>query len=173
MADIPSLEVLFRGTFFESAPLYAAASKVKLPYEDLKTTMLYRGSLTDETRTVEQIADYHILSEAEIQDPEKLTSITKDLATEAGHFVDGLVRLENGKLREGGDVRNTTALRVTDVFEHADGRRNLNFIFVDSRNQAWNPADPFKILAGWIAYRFYFACARIRAEYKDSTTKSY
>lgn len=167
-----ALDKLFRETFLASAPLYSAASKVKLPYEDLKTTTLYRGSLTDEMRTVEQIADYQILNEDEIQDPAKLAEVTKDLATRAGHCVDGLIRMENGKQRDGGDVRNTGATRVVDIFEHSDGRRNLNVIFVNSTSEPWNPANPFHTIQGWIAYRFYFACARIRQEYKHATTKS-
>lgn len=168
-----ALDKLFRETFLASAPLYSAASKVKLPYEDLKTTTtLYRGSLTDEVRTVEQIADYQILNEVAIQDSAKLVEVTKDLATRAGHFVDGLIRMENGKQRDGGDVRNTGATRVVDIFEHTDGRRNLNFILVNSASEPWNPANPFKTIQGWIAYRFYFACARIRQEYKHATTKS-
>lgn len=168
MVDTPSLEALFRKTFLESAALYSVASKVKLPYEDLKTTMLYRGSLTDETRTVEQIADYRTLDHIEIQNSEKHAEITKKLAADAGALVDGMIRLENGKRRDGGDVRDTNQLRVVDVFEHTDGRRNLNFMCVESPNPS--VVDPAHLIAGWIAYRFYFACARIRQKYEHSTT---
>ena len=168
ISDVSALEALFRRTFLESAPLYSAASKVKLPFEDLKTTMLYRGSLTEETRTVEQIADYRTLDHKEIQDSEKQIEITKKLATNTNILVDGLIRLENGKRRDGGDVRDTNQLRVVDVFEHVDGRRNLNFMCVESPNPS--VVDPAHLIAGWIAYRFYFACARIRQKYEHSTT---
>lgn len=161
------MEKLFRETFLASAPLYSAASKIKLPYEDLKTTTtLYRGSLTDEMRTVEQICNFKNYKDA--HDTEDLKNITRNLATEAGHLVDGLIRMEHGKNRDGGDLHNTQATRVIDVFEHADGRPNLNFMYVTNTPTM----DPGATLVGWIAYRFYFACARIRQEYKHATTKS-
>jgi hypothetical protein len=163
------LDDLFRTAFVKAAPLYRNSFKIKLPYEDLKTTTtLYRGSLHEETRTVESISDYEMLRDPE--DTEEVIQLTEKLATEAGILVDGLIRLENGKLRDGADVRDVTAVYVTDVFEHTDGRRNLNFLFVDALKNGWNPADPFGIKKGWIAYRFYFACARIRQKYEYSTT---
>ena len=164
-SDIAELDQLFRTTFLESAPLYRLAYKVKLPFEDLKsTTTLYRGSLTEETRTVEQISDYQILNHEQISDLNKVTEITKELANKAGVFIDGLIRLENGKRRDGVDVRDTRATYVTEIFEHADGRRNLNFMLVTN-----NPVmDPAALTSGWIAYRFYFAVARLKPEYKPS-----
>jgi len=169
ISDVSALEALFRRTFLESAPLYSAASKIKLPYEDLKSTVtLYHGSLHDEARTVEQIADYRTLDHKEINDIDKGIELVKELAMGAGACVDGLIRLENCKHRDGADVRDTTQLRVIDIFEHTDGRRNLNFILQTSPGPS--VVDPADRIAGWIAYRFYFACARIRQKYEHSTT---
>ena len=151
-------EQIFHDCFLENAPLYRNCKKVKLPYEDLKTTAtLYHGSLKDEMRTVEQIADYRLLKNPE--DPKELASLTRELACHAGILVDGLIRMENGRKRDGSDVLNVSNTAVINVFEHFDGRRNLNFMVVDGRRI--HSTDPANILTGWIAYRFYFAVAKV------------
>lgn len=159
------LENLFRTEFIKAAPLYQASSKLKLPHEDLKkTTTLYRGSTHDVVRTVEEIADFEI-PKGEFTPEFVRTSIAR-MATEAAHVVDGLIRLENVRSHRDHDPRNTTDMKVVDIFDHADGRRNLQVIMVNSSE--WNPADPFKSIPGWVAYRFYFTCAVISSEYKNS-----
>ena len=157
------LEELFRTEFLKAAPLYAEAKKVRLPYEDKKQiTSLYRGSLSEQVRTVEEIADYHLFKD-EPCTPHTIHEEFASLAKQAGHAIDGLIRIENGRRDPDHDVRSPH-IRVTDIFEHTDGRRNLQLIVNDA--PAWNPSDPFKQMPPWIAYRFYFAAANVRTEYK-------
>src|SRR6266481_5719235 len=128
-AFLGELENIFREEFLKAAPLYAAASKIKLPFEDAKkTTVLYRGSLREETRAVETVADYELLKAIHAAESAVIrgaSEATKRLASAAGTVVDGLIRLENVRSMKESDPRQTTNLRVTDIFEHADGRRNL------------------------------------------------
>jgi hypothetical protein len=161
------LEEVFKQTFLENAPLYVAAPKVRLPYEDIKkSTTLYRGSLSEQVRTVEEIADYHIFKEG-WPGNQKAAAKFIDMAREAAQCVEGLIRLENSRHDPDHDVRSPTT-RVIDIFEHKDGRRNFQPIAVDATKEAWNPADPFNQIHAWVAYRFYFAAANVRTEYKAS-----
>lgn len=163
LAFIAELENIFREEFLKAAPLYAAASKVKLPYEDIKgTTVLYRGSLSEQSRPVDSIADYELLKNPDTFSEDTQLAIGR-LATRAGNAIDGLIRLENVRSIKESDPRQTSNLRVTDIFEHEDGRRNLNIGFVKNSP---NLGDPIAINPGWIFYRFYFAAAAIVAEYK-------
>lgn len=159
---LAELESIFKDEFLKSAPLYSAANRVKMPVEDKRETLLYRGSLSEETRTVHNIADYELIKENTTQ--EDIRTAVKRLAASAGQVVDGLIRLENVTSIKESDPRQTTSLRVTDVFEHADGRRNLQIIL--TTNPAPSVSDPAYIIKGWIAYRFYFAAAAIRTEYQ-------
>lgn len=162
---VAELESIFRESFLKSAPLYQAAGKVKLPYEDIKgQTVLYRGSLREESRPVEKIADYKILEDTA---PSVVRNWVEILAEQAGHVVDGLIRLENVRTSWDHDPRNVSNLKVTDIFDHSDGRRNLDIGFVDASNEPWNPANPFKTIPAWIFYKFYFAAASIKQEYKN------
>jgi hypothetical protein len=157
------LESLFRTTFLQAAPLYQASGKFKLPYEDIKkVTTLHRGSLHEVVRTVEEIADYEI-AKGEFTNGFARSALAK-LATAAGTCVDGLIRLENVRSHRDHDPRNTMDMKVIDIFDHADGRRNLQIMSVTPKE--WNPADPFNQIPGWVAYRFYFACAVVSTEYK-------
>lgn len=160
---VAELESIFRESFLKSAPLYQAAGKIKLPYEDIKGhAILYRGSLREESRLVEKIADYRILSDM------AFAGLIQDnfaaLATEAAHVVDGLIRLENVQASIDRDPRNTTNLKVTDIFECADGRRNLDIGVVKNTPNIVEPDNP---VPGWIFYKFYFAAASIKQEYKN------
>lgn len=158
------LEAIFKEEFLTAAPLYSAATKVKLPVEDKRETLLYRGSLTEETRKVQSIADYELLKEA--HEPDDVRAALKRLAAIAGAVVDGLIRLENVNSIKESDPRQTTHLRITDIFEHADGHRNLQIIL--TTNAAPSVVDPAYLIKGWIAYRFYFSAAAIHTEYQKS-----
>ena len=170
---LAELEEVFKTTFLETAPLYAAAPKVKLPYEDIKkSTTLYRGSLAEQARPVEEIADYHIFKDAQGNNvgwPGNEAALDKfqEFAWNAAMLIEGLIRLENGRRDPDHDVRSS-AIRVIDIFEHSDGRRNFQPMAVDATKEAWNPADPFQRTPAWVAYRFYFAAANVRTEYKAS-----
>ena len=153
------LESIFREEFLKAAPLYSAASKVKLPYEDIRTfTKLYEGSLSEQSRPVELFADYRVAS-----DPAQFKDKIVDLATAVGHGVDAFIRLENVDSNQGGDPRDTTNLKVTDIFEHSDGRRNLQIGIMKVGPTLMSPAREEE---SWVFYRFYFAAASIKAEYK-------
>jgi hypothetical protein len=163
------LENIFRDEFLKAAPLYAAASKIKLPFEDAKkTTVLYRGSLNEEARTVESVADYELFKFEHTEDDVR-AAVTR-LASAAGILVDGLIRLENVRSIKESDPRQTANLRVTDIFDHVDGRRNLQIILRVSSGPS--VSDPSQTIAGWVAYRFYFAAATIKMEYKPSVPTS-
>jgi hypothetical protein len=163
--ELAGLESVFREAFLKEAPLYAAASKVKLPFEDITgTTILYQGALHEEARPVHKIADYKILQD---QEPSSVRNWIEILAEQAGHVVDGLIRLENVRSGRDGDPRNTSYLKVTDIFQCQDGRRNLEVGFVQASN-TWSPADPAALIPAWIFYKFYFAAASIKQEYKAS-----
>jgi len=162
MDFIEKLELTFKEGFLAATPsLYMAAKKVKLPIEDIKREVaLYRGSLHEEARQVELIADYKTALK-DFSEDWALETIA-DLGYEAGVLVEGLIRIENARNRDGRDPRNATNLVVTDIFSHEDGRRNLTINMVTNI-----PAmDPAGVVAGWVSYRFYFACAAIRQEYK-------
>jgi hypothetical protein len=169
-AFLGELEDIFRTEFLKAAPLYVAAGKIKLPFEDAKkTTVLYSGSLSEETRTVETIADYELLKTSSVTGPEmdrmrEAADAMRRLAGAAGAVVDGLIRLENVRTVNGADPRQTNNLRVTDIFEHADGRRNLQVISVNMPGSFVTGPGPEP--PGWVSYRFYFAAATIRMEYK-------
>lgn len=160
--DVKIYENLFKEEFLKNAPLYVAAKKVKLPIEDIKAeTLLYRGSLHEESRTVELISDYTTCP-GNFYD--WVFPAVKKLAAQAGIVVDGLIRKENSRTRTGNDPRQVQGLVVTDVFEHEDGRRNLQPVIAKNAPvQAHDPSED----QGWVAYRFYFACAAIRQEYKE------
>lgn len=163
--DVTQYEELFKDEFLKNAPLYTAASKVKLPYEDLKikATQLYRGSLNTEERTIEELADYRLIKETVTDDI--IRAYFVEMAADAGKCVDGLIRSENLKSLKESDFRQTTNLVVTNIFDHNDGRRNLQLML---QREPLGPSlqDPASIVQGWVAYRFYFACAAIRQEYK-------
>lgn len=160
------LETIFRDEFLKAAPLYSAARKIKLPYEDIKSsTVMYRGSLSEQTRTVESIADYHLFK-GENPTLDELNETVGKLASSAGNVVDGLIRIENVRNLKESDPRQTNSLCVTDIFEHADGRRNLQVMYVFSKGPT--VSDPAGIVQSWVAYRFYFAVAAIKQEYKAS-----
>ena len=165
--DVEYLEAVFKNEFLDNAPLYMASKKVQLGAEDLKPKVefvMYRGSLQEYGNTVDLLADYR---DCRTEYNEKwLLENTRELARNAGIAVDGLLRKENTKERDASDPRRTDNMLVIDIFEMKDGRKNLNFVVVNSVEQKWNPADPFNTIKGWIAYRFYFACAAIRQEYK-------
>jgi len=162
--DVEDYSRIFEEAFLQEANLYPQAKKIKLPYEDIKTsTLLYRGSLHEESRTVESIADYKIIHEP-FTEPWIIPAV-ENLATNAAALVDGLIRIENTRKRDGTDPRTIQNLVVTDVFEHSDGRRNFQLNVVQSPP---NVADPAAFIPGWVSYRFYFACAAIRQEYKAS-----
>jgi hypothetical protein len=159
------VEDLFRSEFLKAAPLYAAAKKINLPYEDKKQfTSLYRGSLSEQTRVVEEIADYHIFKD-EPYTPATICNQFARLAKEAGHAIEGLIRIENGEHDPDHDVRSPH-IRVIDIFEHSDGRRNLQLMRVNTPSPSLNGPDA--TIPPWIAYRFYFAAANVRTEYKKT-----
>src|ERR1700680_3929868 len=107
------LEESFRTEFLKSAPLYAAAPKIRLPYEDIKkSTTLYRGSLTEQVRTVEEIADYQIFKDERGNNTgwpgnQKAAAKFIAMAREAAQCVEGLIRLENGRHDPDHDVRSS------------------------------------------------------------------
>jgi len=157
-----NLELAFKESFLHAAPLYKAAKKFKLPIEDIKREVtLYRGSLHEEARRVELIADYKS-AEKDFSEDWALETVA-DLGLEAGVLVDGLIRIENARNRDGRDPRNSSNLVVTDIFNHEDGRSNVTINMV--RNVP-SVADPEAWIGGWVSYRFYFACAAIRQEYQ-------
>lgn len=160
-------ETRFRYGFASTALLYGAASKVKIPYETRKdSASLYRGSLKEEVRTVELLADYRTFDKIANGTPtvdDLLTQMTL-FGQEAGAAVDTLIRIENVRNNESNDPRNTKDLKVANVFEFADGHPNLEIIAVE--NPGFHISDPSAELPGWLAYRFYFACAAIKLEYK-------
>lgn len=161
---VAELESIFRESFLKSAPLYQAAGKIKLPYEDIKgTTVLYRGSLREESRPIDNIADYELFKWQYTQD--EIRGATEKLASTAGAATDGLIRIENVRSIKESDPRQTNNLRVVDVFEHADGRRNFQLIL--KLNSGPTISDPADTVKGWLAYRFYFAAASIKQEYKN------
>src|ERR1700719_2294420 len=156
------LETLFRTNFLQAAPLYQASGKFKLPYEDIKTsTTLYRGSLSEQTRTVETYADWFQFDDERPYTPDHARGVIMRMGKEAGICVDGLIRLENVRNHRDHDPRNTTDMKVVDIFDHADGRRNLQIILSDP-----SPSDPGTDLQPWVGYRFYFAAASVSSEYK-------
>lgn len=157
------LEEVFKKTFLENAPLYAAAKTVKYPCEDKILTTLYRGSLSEQTRKVEEISDYYLFKSVFDPGPAEIKAEFEKMAKEAGIVVDGLIRLENSRTTDH-DVRNVTGLRVINIFEHMDGRRNLQLMV---SNPPPSSTDPNAIIPPWIAYRFYFAAANVRTEYKQ------
>jgi hypothetical protein len=146
----PNFEAIFREEFLKNAPLYVESSKVKMPYEDihLNLTNLYRGSLHEEVREPIRVADYGLNGNEHV---------LVGLARDAGHVVDGLIRIENCRKKDDTDPRDTQTMRVVNIFEHADGRRNLQIGQIVRQD----PNEP-----GWIFYRFYFAAAHIQLEYK-------
>jgi len=155
------LEELFRTNFLKSAPLYQASSVFRLPYEDIKKiTTAYRGSLTEVTRPVEEISDYEIAKDG-FTGHWVIDAISK-LARDAGACVDGLIRLENTRNHPAHDSRNTADMRVTDIFDHADGHKNLQITMVSSAALG----TEFTPVPGWVAYRFYFAAATISSQYR-------
>lgn len=155
-------ERVFQTTFLANAPLYRDCKKVKLPHESITgLATLYHGSLKDEERTVEQIADYRMLKDAD--DAAEVRKCTEELATNLAILVDGLIRIENGRNRDGANIHDTSATIVTDLFEHFDGRRNLNFLYASHASLI----DPGSAPIGWVAYRCYLAVAKVRMEYKS------
>lgn len=158
-----TIEETFKTTFLENAPLYRAAKTIRFPCEDKISTVLYRGSLSEQVRTVEEISDYHLFRQSFSVDESQIREKFQEFAKEAGTVVDGLIRLENSRTTDH-DVRNTTGLRVIDIFQHADGRRNLQ-LMVSQPPANFNGPDGG--LPPWIAYRFYFAAANVRTEYKS------
>jgi hypothetical protein len=163
---ISELESIFRHNFIQAAPLYTASGKFKLPYEDIKkTTSMYRGSLTEVVRKVDEFADWEMAPKTGFTPEFARTTVSK-LATQAGVVIDGFIRLENVRNHRDHDPRNTTDMKVVDIFDHSDGRRNLQIIGMDSKGNGFNPADPFTEIPGWIAYRFYFAAAVVSSEYR-------
>jgi len=161
-AFLGELECIFKEEFLKAAPLYVASSKIKLPYEDLhRLTPMYSGSLKEVTRIVEQIADIHFFKAD--PDPEEIIERTTTFAQQSGALVDGLIRMENlrSKVPDFQDVRN---MKVIDVFEHSDGRRNAQLFF--SAPGELTVSDPAGIGHGFIGYKFVFACAAIVLEYK-------
>ena len=161
------LYTIFEGNFLANAPLYQESKKVKIPFEDAKKeTVLYRGSLIEQVRPVDTIADFRMFTGA-VPANNEIRHLAGELGKTAGIVTDGLIRLENVRHNPDGDPRNLE-VRVADILEHADGRKNLQVFFVDTSKEPWNPADPMKTIAGWIAYRFYFAAANVRTEYKAS-----
>jgi hypothetical protein len=156
------LEEVFKQNFLEHAPLYVAAPKVKLPYEDIKkSTTLYRGSLSEQVRVVDEIADYHIFENG-WPGPEGVKEKTRELARNAALCVEGLIRVENRRNDPDHDVRSPH-IRVIDVFEYADGRRNFQPFYVKASEQISQGPS-------WIAYRFCFAAANVRTEYKPASS---
>jgi len=147
----PNFEAIFREEFLKSAPLYVAASKVRMPHEDIRlgATVMYRGALHEESRCPVLVSDYRVVE----GDPteEAHIAIVIGLAREAGVVVDGLIRVENCKGLDGTDPRDTAMLRVTNIFEHLDGRSNLLIGQIVSEKEI-----------GWMYYRFHFAAARVR-----------
>ncbi len=135
-----------------------------MPYEERrKITTLYRGALSEEARPVELISDFYLFKDAPTE--EEVLSKAAEFGRNAGVLVDGLIRIENVKNSSHGyDPRNTTYLKVTDVFEHVDGRRNLDIFYA---NFPLSVVDPAGIIKSTLAYRFFFAAASIRTEYKS------
>ncbi len=163
----PELEGLFRTNFLKSAPLYQASSVFRLLYEDIKKiTTAYRGSLTEVTRPVEEIADYEVSKLAEGFHPDWARYTISKLGQEAGTLIDGLIRLENVRNHPSHDPRNTADMRVVDIFDHADGRRNLQIMVVEHSSSS----DPTATMPGWVGYRFYFAAATISSQYRKVTS---
>ena len=157
------LDELFRANFLKSAPLYQASSVFRLLYEDIKKiTTAYRGSLTEVTRPVEEIADYEVSKHGFHPDWARAT-ISK-LGQEAGTHIDGLIRLENVRNHPSHDPRNTADMRVVDIFDHSDGRRNLQIMVVE--NPPPSVYGPDATMPGWVGYRFYFAAATISSQYR-------
>jgi len=170
--DVEYLEAVFRNEFIDHAPLYVASKKVQLGSEDLRPNIkfvMYRGSLQECGNIVELISDYKMISESEaVLNKMGLDSLflehTKTLARNAGVFVDGLIRKENAKERDSTDPRDTKSTIVTDVFQMREGKRNLNLVVVNNPPVQFDPGNPQTL--GWVAYRFYFASARLRQEYQ-------
>ena len=166
---VAELEGLFHTSFIKSAPLYQASSRFKLPYEDIKRiTTAYRGSLTEVTRPVEEIADYEISKLAEGFHPDWARYTISKLGQEAGTLIDGFIRLENVRNHPSHDPRNTADMRVVDIFDHADGRRNLQIMVVENPPSSINGPDA--TMPGWVGYRFYFAAATISSQYRKVTS---
>jgi hypothetical protein len=161
-AFIAELERIFKEEFLKAAPLYKASSKVKLPYEDLhRPTLMYRGSLTEESRCVEVIADFESFK----ADPEveEIIEVATKFGQQAGTLVDGLIRLENVRSVQGADPRDVRNMKVIDVFEHPDGRRNAQVFFVQGPPPEMDMAAS---RGAWFGYKFHFAAAAIVMEYK-------
>src|SRR6267142_551559 len=153
---IAELESLFRTNFLQAAPLYQASSKFKLPYEDIKkSTTLYRGSLNEVVRKVDEYADWYQFKEEGFQySPDRARAKVRQFGAEAGIFVDGFIRLENIRNHPSHDPRNTADMMVVDIFDHADGRRNFQIILADNPPPSVNGPDAQ--IPPWVAYRFHF-----------------
>jgi hypothetical protein len=165
-ALVAELERIFKEEFLKAAPLYQACSKVKLPYEDLhRPTLMYRGSLREETRIVDQIADYESFKTA--PEVEELIELATKMGGQAGAYVDGAIRVENCRTK-GADPRDVRNTKVIDVFEHADGRRNLQVFFV----QGSTSPDPAAQSMAWFGYKFFFAAANVVLEYTKRANPS-
>jgi len=165
-AFLGELDRIFKEDFLEAAPLYVASSKIKLPYEDLhRLTPMYSGALKEVLRPVQQIVDYESFKKD--PEPEEIIELATRFGQEAGHLVNGLIRMENVRsLSEGtvGDPRDTRNMKVIDIFEHSDGRRNLQvFFYQENRATIHNPTAE---TTAWFGYKFVFACAAIVLEYK-------
>ena len=162
IAFLGELERIFKEEFLKAAPLYVASSKIKLPYEDLhRPTPMYSGSLKEVTRQVNLLADYETFK----TDPEaeELIEWAGTFGHQAGIYVDGCIRAENIREVVGCDPRDVRNVKVIDVFEHTDGRRNLQIYFVQSSSTVASPTVDWKACFG---YKFVFACAAIVLEYK-------
>jgi hypothetical protein len=165
-ALVAELERIFKEEFLKAAPLYQACSKVKLPYEDLhRPTLMYRGSLREETRIVDQIADYESFKTA--PEVEELIELATKMGGQAGAYVDGAIRTENCRTKgaDPRDVRNTKAI---DVFEHTDGRRNLQ-VFLHIPPMSVDPQGSVAVIFG---YKFFFATANVVLEYTKRANPS-
>lgn len=157
------LERIFKEEFLKAAPLYQASSKVKLPYEDLhRPTLMYNGSLKQVMRQVDQLADYESFKTS--PETDELIDLATKFGQQAGTYVDGCIRAENIRSAPDGvvgDPRDTRNVKVIDVFEHSDGRRNLQVFLVES-----TPKISLDEAIGWFGYKFYFAAAAIVMEYQ-------
>lgn len=150
------LHETFENALISAAPLYGMATKVKMPSEDRGgETVLYRGSLHEEIRPVIFVSDYELLPQGAVS-----LEMAKDLGTQAGHIVDGLIRIENVKIK-GNDPRDILNLRVSNIRSHSEGRSNLEFGFSSFTLPGQEPRD-------LMFYRFWFAAASINQHYKKS-----
>lgn len=160
MISIEEVQKLFTDTFLENAPIYKVAKIISISPSKNKFIADFPtpDAKPEYWRVLQEIMDYEtfffipVIENASLD--EEIKEKTKQLAIEAAHLVDGLLKIEIGP-NPRYDFQLMKRLMAIDIFKYSDGEPNLKIDVVT--NVGPIIVDPCGLIPGWVSYKFLFA----------------